>query len=201
MGEGLGARIKQCRLQIGKSQAELAADMGVSLNSINRFEKGHREPDVAFLIRLAEFCGCDLAWLLGVSETEGGASKGPSEGVPVLKVLPADLATASAEQAEGWLNYPGAPDDCFAVRAPDDSMLPAIKRGDFVLFRPIESAEKGDVVVLCDEWGDIRVRRLAMADSDAYYVGDHPDVPPVIASRGHHRVAGRVVRIVREMVL
>lgn len=196
----IGERIRQLRQKIGLSQAELAEKTGVSLNTINRIENGHREPKADFIAQLGALPGCDYGWLFGQRESDGGPGDGGRRGIPLFRSLPDDLRGASREQIDGWINYPGAPADVYAVRAPDDALLPVVKRGDFLLFQPVEEAAPVDMVVLVDDWGDIRVRRIRELDGVLYYVGDQPDVPPVKADQ-RHRLVGRVVRILREIVL
>jgi transcriptional regulator with XRE-family HTH domain len=200
MGESIGDRIREFRRKLGLSQAEMAEKTGISLNSLNRYENSHREVGAAFITQLGEMPGCDLRWLLGLEDSGAGQERGGEGSIPVLRTLPENLNRATQDQIEGWLKYPGAPADGYAVRASDDALLPVVKKGDFLLFQPVEEAAHGDLVVLVDDWGDIRVRRIRELDGAVYYVGDQPDVPPVKSDQ-RHRLVGRVVRALREFVL
>ena len=60
----LGTRIRGARKKAGLSQDELAHRLGITMNTVNRYEKGHRLPDANILTRMVEVLNCDPAWLL-----------------------------------------------------------------------------------------------------------------------------------------
>jgi len=47
------------------SQLELAEKLGVSQQTVSKYEKGTREPDNATLVRLSEIFNCSIDYLLG----------------------------------------------------------------------------------------------------------------------------------------
>ena len=85
----LGMRIRMARKQAGFSQEELAKSLNITLNSVNRYEKGHRKPDADILRRMVEILHCDPSWLLiGPPKAQGTGppvielgSKGPAWGI------------------------------------------------------------------------------------------------------------------------
>jgi phage repressor protein C with HTH and peptisase S24 domain len=62
--ESIGHRIEVLRGT--RTQAELASALGVSKNSIGRYERGERLPDIDFLERLADLCGVDRRQLIQI---------------------------------------------------------------------------------------------------------------------------------------
>ena len=58
-------RLKELRKSRGISQLKLAMDLNMNQNSISRYEKGEREADYAALIRLADYFGVSVDYLLG----------------------------------------------------------------------------------------------------------------------------------------
>ena len=58
-------RIKELRKQKGISQVKMAIDLNTNQNTISRYETGEREPSIAELIRIAEYLGVSLDYLVG----------------------------------------------------------------------------------------------------------------------------------------
>jgi len=50
------------------SQAELAEKLGVSQQTISKYERGTREPDNETLVKLAEIFNCSIDYLLGKTD-------------------------------------------------------------------------------------------------------------------------------------
>jgi len=63
-------RLKTLRQQADQSQQDFAKRMGVTPATINRYENGHRFPDVPFLEKLILEFNCDITWLLTGSRKE-----------------------------------------------------------------------------------------------------------------------------------
>ncbi len=57
-------RLKQLRIERGLSQVRLAMELSVSQHTISRYETGEREADYAMLIRIADFFGVSVDYLL-----------------------------------------------------------------------------------------------------------------------------------------
>lgn len=57
--------MKLLRESRGLSQVRLAIDLDLNQNSISRYENGEREMDYATLIRVADYFGVSLDYLLG----------------------------------------------------------------------------------------------------------------------------------------
>jgi transcriptional regulator with XRE-family HTH domain len=60
--------LRKLRQQKGISQFELAEMLGVSQQTVSKYEKGTREPDNATLIRLSKIFNCSVDYLLGHTE-------------------------------------------------------------------------------------------------------------------------------------
>lgn len=57
-------RLKQLRKKHKISQLKLAMDLGVSQNTISRYESGKREADYATLVQLADYFNVSIDYLL-----------------------------------------------------------------------------------------------------------------------------------------
>ena len=60
--ETLGSRIKQVRATL--SQADFGARLGVTKDTIGKYERGERQPDVDFLIKICSEFNRSADWLL-----------------------------------------------------------------------------------------------------------------------------------------
>jgi len=61
-------RIRELREEKELTQKQLGKEMGVALNTISNWERGTREPDIATIIKLAEFFEVTTDYLLGVTD-------------------------------------------------------------------------------------------------------------------------------------
>ena len=91
--EGIGKRIRGLRTELGFSGEEFAARLGVNLQTLYRYERGQRTPDINFVQTVSELTGVSLSWLLtgGGARREEAALPGGGEGRSVWenpKVLP-----------------------------------------------------------------------------------------------------------------
>lgn len=96
----------------------------------------------------------------------------------------------------GWLSFPGQPSESFAVRVPDDAMSPLLKAGDYVLFQK-ESVTSGQIALLVDGWGEVRIRRLRQLKGERIFVSENPEYAALTGD--DLRVVGRVVGGIREI--
>lgn len=61
-------RLRELRKAKGISQLKLAMDLHTNQNTISRYETGEREPGLKELIRLADYFGVSLDYLVGRSD-------------------------------------------------------------------------------------------------------------------------------------
>lgn len=65
--------LKQLRIRHGISQKQLACEVGVSQQSINKYENHNIEPDIATLIRIADYFHTSVDYLVGHCESSAEA--------------------------------------------------------------------------------------------------------------------------------
>lgn len=64
----LPERLLALRQERNLSQKSLVQEMGLALNTYVRYERGERVPDADVLVRIADFYGVTLDYLVGRSE-------------------------------------------------------------------------------------------------------------------------------------
>jgi transcriptional regulator with XRE-family HTH domain len=72
----MGHRLAQVRAQMGLSQAEFAASLGVSLNAYVNYERGTREVPSVAVRAVRRVYGIDTEWLLDGPEVEPQTAAG-----------------------------------------------------------------------------------------------------------------------------
>ena len=58
-------RIKELRKAKKISQLKMAMDLNTNQNTISRYETGEREPSISELIKIADYFGVSLDYLVG----------------------------------------------------------------------------------------------------------------------------------------
>lgn len=67
----LSQRLLELRTEHALSQAQIAHEVGIVVRAYQRYEYGQREPQLAVLIRMADFYGVSLDYLVGRSDVRG----------------------------------------------------------------------------------------------------------------------------------
>lgn len=67
-------RLKQLRIEKGISQQQLAAVLGVSQQSINKYENHRVEPDISTLIAIADYFETSIDYLVGRMDDAAGSA-------------------------------------------------------------------------------------------------------------------------------
>jgi transcriptional regulator with XRE-family HTH domain len=62
------ARLKELRIKKNISQQRLAIELGISQQSVNKYENHSIEPDIFLLIKIADFFGVSVDYLIGHSD-------------------------------------------------------------------------------------------------------------------------------------
>lgn len=66
--EIFGKRLKELRLEQGKTQDQVAKDLGISSVAYLHYEKNQREPSFEILLKLAKYFNVSLDYLFGLED-------------------------------------------------------------------------------------------------------------------------------------
>src|SRR3954463_8328570 len=103
----LGSRLRRLRRDLGKSQTDMAASLGISPSYLNHLERNQRPVTAALLFKLADIYEVDVRSFA----SGGGARTGPDELAEIFSdVLFADLGVPRYELAELAHNAPSIAD-------------------------------------------------------------------------------------------
>jgi len=108
---------------------------------------------------------------------------GTARKTPLLKGLPKGFPdTVSTDEIEDYIQLPGTPDGCYALKAEGDFMAPTIRDGDMVIFRPGREMNNRSIVLLSNRWGEVIMRRARLTGREVFFSAEntvyapfHPD--------------------------
>lgn len=63
--EGFNKRLKDLRLEMGLTQSALAQEIGATQRQISFWESGQIEPNIFWLIKIADFFDIQIDYLVG----------------------------------------------------------------------------------------------------------------------------------------
>ncbi len=160
--------IRELRKQNSMSQKELAEICGVHQTAVSQWEKGRTQPDMQSLKMLAKIFGVSVDKLLNDAPDE------PAEDnrIPVF-----DFANAAELCARlGEKEY-------FALNITDDSMSPAMLKGDMILIARSPDLENGDFAAVAIGSGNAIIRKIIKKDTSIMLVSENTNYEPLIFSK------------------
>lgn len=169
-------RLVQLRKELNLTQTEFAEKIGFSRTAISAWEIGRNEPSNEDTIKIADFFGVSVDYIIGNSNIrknyvtadnwinekkykkeinpDGTVSyKAKFEPIPVIGKIAAGQPILAQENIEGYLpvdpNIYGltSTDDLFYLLVAGQSMNMKVKNGDYALIHKQDYAEDGDIVV------------------------------------------------------
>ena len=72
-------RLKQCRLEAGLAQEDVARELGIRYSTYGRYERGGSEPDISLAARIADYYRVSLDYLAGRSGEKGFGERGKQD--------------------------------------------------------------------------------------------------------------------------
>lgn len=72
--EESGKRIKKMRMNIGKTQAEVANELSISLETVSKIERGNRGMSIDLLSDYSKYFGVSMDYIVNGIEKTGEAS-------------------------------------------------------------------------------------------------------------------------------
>lgn len=169
--DSIGARLRKVRQDAGLTQKSYGQEVGVSLPTVNRIEQNHRSPHAELLVEISRKFAVDLNWLLtGATATKQNEKLGQQ--IPLFRRLSKNLIDNPSEDIAALLSIPDASVSAVACTSKDDACAPRVNSGDTVIFEPGD-CDAGDLVVVCDEWGNGLVRNMQMQGDKVLYVADN----------------------------
>ncbi len=152
----LSKQLKKYRAIQEISQAKLADALGVSQQTVAKWETGKSTPDPYMLGAISDFFHITIDTLMG-------REKANNLHIPVFRSLTAERPSNAIEYIRDKedLSPDAVPMDKYvALKIPDSSMAPRICEGDIVIVKRQTDAESGDLVVVLIGNAGAVIRRI-----------------------------------------
>ncbi|KTT33797.1 hypothetical protein SB18R_03145 [Pseudomonas oryzihabitans] len=177
----IGSRIAVAREARGLNQSELARQLGVTPQAVQKWEAGETEPRRKRVEEIASILGTSAEHLLiggGKASTDRfNAEPGPSITTPFRSVKIAGTAQLGPEgywtalsPSDGHVDIPTRDKDAYALRLRGDSMSPAIRSGWVAVCEPNSQLIPGEYVHIklkgFDGEGESMVKELLYANDE-----------------------------------
>ncbi|SDF41231.1 XRE family transcriptional regulator [Desulfovibrio legallii] len=209
-------RLAQRREALGLRKQDLAERMGLSLTTIQQYERG-QWPRGEHAVRLARTLGCSLDWLLaGRGDAGGGVLETPDARLIMVPMVEARLSAGTGSFETGgevlrhyafrwdFLRRKGNPSRMVLLRVSGDSMQPRILHNDVVLIDQSQSDPvPGRIYAVGVE--DMVYLKIVNAEPGRLILSSaNPSYAPIEAATGEQladlvRIIGRAVWVGREL--
>ena len=199
-------RIKELRKSKKLTMSELGELVGgLAQSTISLYESGKRQPDQATLIKIADFFGVTVDYLLGREPSEddkriqsiGGFTVPDKYLIPVVGQVVAGKPVESPENIEGYvyIEHKNA-QDYFALRVSGDSMINAgIVPGALLIVHKQNTANNGDIIVASVD-GESTVKRYKENASAVFLMPENSAYSPIlITEKTAFYIFGKVVEV------
>ncbi len=216
LAKAFAQRLRQQREKLGMHKQDLASRVGVSLTTIQQYEKGQM-PKGEFAVRLADVLDCSLDWLLSGKEPEGSGNLGEGEArLVMVPMVEARLSAGTGSFETGgevlrhyafrwdFLHRKGNPSQMVLLRVSGDSMQPQIMHNDVVL---IDQGQRDPVpgrIYAVGVEDMVYLKVVNARPGRLILTSFNPDYAPIEADTGEQladlvRVIGRAVWVGREL--
>lgn len=195
-------RIRELRKQRGITMKQLGEVVDLAESTISQYETGKRQPDNETLLKISEYFGVTVGYLLGY---ETLASRGlPLNIIPMPEMRKIPLIGAIAcgkpilaeEHIEEYVEIPKHVAADFALNCKGDSMINArIFDGDVVYIRQQATVENGEIAaVLID--GEATLKRVKFYEDRISLEPENPTYRPIVLwgeEMNEARILGKAV--------
>ena len=190
-GDNIGARIAFERKKKKLTQPQISEIVGISVNTVNRLEKGHRSPDLVELAKFGEVLECDVQKLLFGDQAESFSAEKSVAVFDGKDVTDVDLPL---DRQKGRFLLPGHEDADCVIKMNGDSMAPRIGDGDLLVIKRSDSVDVG-LVAFVDEWGGFQVRWMRRINGQDVFVPENLEYRPLKGAKV--KIIGKVVASVK----
>lgn len=185
-------RLLEARLGLGLSQEALGTRLGVSGAAVGKWEKTGNI-SATNLNAFAKILKKPISYFFEEDEPPPVPGAFHPVMVPVLGRIPAGFPATVEEEIVEYISLPNAPPGSYALVVKGDSMSPAIRDGDYILFKSDTEIKSGDVVVINDEWNETMLKRYKKKGNKILFISDNPEYPHIEPNDGY-KIIGKVIK-------
>lgn len=197
------SQLKALRKRKGINQRELSEALSISRSSLANWETGRTSPDLTMLVRLADYFGVSVDFLLArKGATESTTVIMPPRAqtvlVPLLSTLQPGVPISKQTDIADWyeVKSDGTPaSELFFFPVSSDSMEPSIKKGSIVLVKEQHVVDNGELALLFTRSDKPELRRVYKYRRIMVLTCDNPHYPPILTRTAEVQVVGKVLEV------
>lgn len=198
-------RLVQLRKELKLTQTDFAEKIGFSRTAISAWEIGRNEPSNEDTIKIADFFGVSVDYIIGKSNNRN--EKSSSAVVLVYGTIPAgipmemiediiDTEEIDASMLKGGKEY-------FGLKIKGNSMYPEYLDGDTIILEKLDDVESGTDAVVMVNGNDGTFKRVFKNENGIILQPLNPEYQPMIYTNEQIeklpvRVIGKVVELRRK---
>ena len=158
-------RIEKMLNEQGVKRSKMLADLGIPSSTFSTWKKKDADPDIKTLIKLAEYFGVSMDYILTGDGENIERIKLDDEPVQI-RVLGKVAAGVPIEAVEDVIGEEtiskkmAETGDYFGLRISGDSMEPLIHHGSIVIVRQQDDVENGDIAIVIVNGEDATCKKI-----------------------------------------
>lgn len=169
----IGKNIKSRRIDLGLTLEEVAKIVGVSRQTIQRYESGVIASIPSDRIeKLAQALNTTPAFVMFGNRVAPTHKKGTR--IPVLGRVAAGIPIEAIEDVDDWEEIPESMaknGEYFALKIKGKSMEPRIMEGDVVIVKKQSCIDSGDVAIVLVNGNDATVKQVTKSEAGLTLIG------------------------------
>lgn len=174
--------LKQLRLSKNKTQAQVAAEIGIGRTGYTKIENGTQDADTEIISKLADYFGVTVDYLLGRNELNYLGNIIENKKIPIIGSVKCGPNGLAFEYLEGYVVVDDTlTGNIVAFRCKGDSMKDiGIEDGDIAIVRQQDDVECGELAVVIVNGDEGTLKRIRKFDGGIILEAANPDYPPRI---------------------
>lgn len=195
----IAKNLKKLAYKRGKTQADMAKDLGVNNQTISTWMNGQHVPRIDKIEVLCRYFGVSKEELL---EDEHDIYHAPKHKIPVLGRVAAGIPLPAITDITDYEEMPydkiRGGTDFYALEIHGDSMEPRMQDKDRVIFRVQDDAESGDIVIAMVNGDEATCKKLRKHPHGIDLIPLNPKYEPMYFS--NEQIVSLPVRIIGKVV-
>lgn len=195
----IGSQIKKYRKLRKLTQYDMAQKLNTTVATISRYENGERKPSADMLIEICSILNISVSQIFD-EELSNTKLTDTTRPIPLVKNIDHNKSITANENIIGHISFPIdllPSDDCFFIKADDDSMAPIVNKDAYVLIHPQEKIENGEIgAILLEDSKDISLKRIRYIGDSLLLESINEKYEPLITKKnGRLQLIGEAVNV------
>lgn len=189
--------LKKLRESKKKTLTQMSQEIGIGRGTINNYEVGRTEPNIANLEKLSDYFGVSIDKLLGIKDEETEIQPIDSwKNIPILGNIACGSPILANENIDGFQAIPSnlvPQDNVFGLKCKGDSMEPTIKNGALVIIHQQPTIEDNEIAaVLIND--SATLKRVKHVNDTIWLLPDNQKYSPIVLDKNDdNRILGKMI--------